>query len=97
MPKTSQEIIQKPITNPLLNYIQHQHTQLHQMSLVNGWTIQNYYRHRMLNTMLKNETQRMRSDNWSKLMEKTTAKYQEPKEFWKAIKNLKEAKTQANH
>ena len=81
MPFTVQEISQKPITSPLLDYIQHQHRQLHQLSNFQGWTIQNYYRYRMLKTMLRNETQRIRNENWTKLMEKTALEYKEPKSF----------------
>ncbi len=43
--------------------------------------------------MLKNETERIRNKNWEELLNKTAAKYKEPKEFWEVIKKLKESKT----
>lgn len=86
MSTTAQELTQKPITSPLLTYIQHQYRLLHQMLQVNRWNIQDSYKYRMLKTMLNNETRRIRNDNWDKLMEETISKYKEPREFWKAIK-----------
>lgn len=96
MPKISQEIIQKPITSPLLNYTKHQFRQLYQMFLVQGWTQQNYYRYRMFRIMIKNESQRIKRDNWAKLLEKTAMNYKEPQEFWRMIKKLKGNKTIAS-
>lgn len=97
MPKTTREIILRPITSPLLNYIQHEYRQIQRISQIRGWIIQNYYRYRMLRTMLKNESQRIKNDNWNKLMEATATKYKEPKEFWRAIKNQEGTKIQANN
>ena len=50
----------------------------------------------MLKTMLRNETQRIRTENWTNLMEKTALEYREPKFFWKTIKRLKGNRTQTN-
>ena len=93
MPTIAQTTTQKPITSPLLKYIQHQHTLLQQMSQIHGWTYQNYCRHRMLKTMLGNESKRIRNQNWTNIMEKTALRYKDPKSFWKNIKNLKGNKT----
>lgn len=96
MPTTTTEILQKTITSPTLRYIQHQFRQLHQMSLIHGWNTQNYYRYRMLRTMLKNEVQKIKENKWKSLMEKTALNYKDPKVFWKNIKRLKGNKIQMN-
>lgn len=46
--------------------------------------------------MIKKETQRIRNENWTNLMEKTAQKYKEPQEFWRLIKRLKGNKTMAS-
>ncbi len=96
IPTSTQEIIQQPITSPLLKQIQYQYTQLRQASQTHGWTLQNFYRYRMLKVMLKNEAERIRNNNWTKLMEKTALKYQNPQDFWRTIRKLKGNTCQQN-
>lgn len=67
------------------------------MSLLQGWTIHNYYRYRVFKTMLRNEVQRIRADNWEQIMSTRATKYKDLKTFWKAIKNLKGRSTQTTN
>lgn len=46
--------------------------------------------------MLRNESKLIRNENWTQIMEKTALKYQDPKAFWRNIRNLKGNKTQVN-
>ena len=96
MPTIRRETTQKPISSPLLRYIQHQHQQLLQASQTHGWSLQNFLRYRMLKIMLKNETRNIKNDNWKSTLERTALKYNDPKAFWKKIKQLKGSKTQPN-
>lgn len=64
--------------------------------MIQGWSIQNYYKYRMLKVMLRNESERIKKENWTKLMETTAMKYEKPRDFWRLINRLKGNKTPTN-
>lgn len=46
--------LQKDITDPLLKSIQYEHDTLQNIGGTRGWTLREYYRYKLLKTLLKN-------------------------------------------
>lgn len=89
IPLTNQIIQQKPIASPYLRFIQHHYSLLQLQADITGWNLTTYNHHRLLKTILKEETDKIKNDNWEETIKHTAQKYKNPKEFWKEIKRLK--------
>lgn len=95
IPPTNQIIQQKPITSPYLRFIHH-YSLLQLQADITGWNMTTYNHHKLLETILKEETSKIKSENWEKTIKHTAEKYNEPKIFWKEIGRLKGNKQISN-
>lgn len=64
--KKTHTLIQKAITSPLIKSIQHKYYTLQNIGRIRGWTITEYYRQKLLKTLLKNEIKNLQEKTWKK-------------------------------
>lgn len=89
IPKKTRQIMNKPISSPLLKRLQFNFENLKRLAQLYGWSRQYFHRYKRIQTSITIESTRIYSENWENVITHLTRQYADPAEFWAKIKRLK--------
>lgn len=88
VPKKTVHTINKPITSPTLRHLQHRFQQIHLKVQTIGWNIPLYHTYKTIQTKIKEESQKIRDQNYCKSLDTLIHNYK-PQKNWAQIKKIK--------
>ena len=96
-PKTTTQMLSKPISSPSLKHLQHCFKLIHSQATIYGWTRALYHNLKYIQNKIREESTKIKDEHNTQKINKLVQTYTQPQKFWELIKKMKSSQTPQNH